>query len=138
MAVYIPLLALFVFVFLAVSGCYIFLKYNISPRANEFALYRAIEYKTNHIFYLVFIEYFLISSLAMMVTVVVSNFFCTYFVNLYVQTLLKDSLIHNMSVSSNVIEILAVVITFFVILLFICTKFVKQPEKIDLTILLNK
>lgn len=137
-AVYILLLALLVFVVLAVAGCYIFLKYNISHRVNEFALYRAIGYKTMHIFYLVFTEYFLISSLAIVITVVASNLLCTYLVNPYVQSFLAGSIIRNMNVNVDIIEMMAVIITFFAILLFVCTKFVKQTEKIDLTVLLNE
>jgi ABC-type antimicrobial peptide transport system permease subunit len=137
-AVYVLLFILAIFVFLAVTGCYVFLKYNMDNRVNEFALYRAIGYKTKHIFYLVFSEHLLLIIVSTIIAVTVSTILCSCFLSPFVLSFLENSLIHNMNVGINIIEVATVVIINVLILLFICFRFAKRSEKIDLTILLRE
>ena len=137
-AVYILISSLLVFIILAIVGNYVFIKYNINHRKNEFALYRSLGYKTKHIFYLVFNEYFIINFSAMLITAVFSVLLCKYLVNPFVKSLVETSVIKNININLNLPELLAVVLSLVIALVIVCVKFVKQSEKMDLTILLNE
>lgn len=134
---YVLIGALCFFVLLTIAGFYFFLKSNVNNRINELALYRSVGYKTKHIFYIVFCEYFLSGLISIAFGVILSELLCVNIVNPYISKIVEGTIME-MEVNVNFFEIVVIMLFFFFVLMITCKKAVRKTEKIDLTILLNE
>ncbi len=126
-----------VFVILAIFGVFIFLQNNISNRTNEIALYRALGYKSKHIFYIVFSEYLFFGILSLAFGVVITLLLINSVVNPYLYTIVGNTIME-MAAKISVGQVLIVFLLFIILLWLMCRRAVKKSEKIDLTVLLRE
>jgi ABC-type antimicrobial peptide transport system permease subunit len=123
-------------IFLSVFGLYIFLKMNVNLRTQEFALYRAVGFKSKNIYYIILIEHLILGLVSIALGVAITCLANTFAVNPYLYSLVGNTFME-MEATINLPEILAVLAGYIAVLLIVCINAVKRSEKIDLTILLR-
>lgn len=121
---------------LVIFGFYIFLKSNIDRKTTELALYRSLGYTSANIFYIVFVEHFIIGGLSLIIGLISAEVINSFLVNPYIHNLLANTFM-DMSVHTGIYQVVSFAFVFVIVLLFTSKKAVKRSEKIDLTILLR-
>lgn len=137
MAMIIIFAALIFFLLLVVGGFLLTLKSNISIRTNEFALYRSVGYKSNHIFYIVFLEHFILVALSLVLGFCITVLLNHFVVNPYLYNLLGNTIME-ITVKVSPVSILFIVSFYIGVLYFVCKSAVRKSEKTDLTILMRE
>lgn len=125
------------FIVMVVLGFFMFVKNNVNGRTDELALYRALGYKSKHIFYILFSEHLLFGILSLALGVIITVLLDIFVVNPYLEMLVGNTIM-SMSVGVNPIEVCLIFLFFAAILLLVCRKGVRRSEKIDLTVLLRE
>lgn len=126
-----------VFAVLVYVGFYFFLRNNINSRTSELALYRAIGYKTRHIFRVIFIEHIFFGVISIVIGTVVAGVLCSLVLNPTAAELLGNTLME-MTVFLNPISVVFCATVFVLMICAVCRRAVKRSEKLDLTVLLRE
>ncbi len=137
MALIVMFVALGFFIAFVIFGMFIFMKTNVNNRVSELALYRALGYKSKHIFKILFSEHLLFGLASILVGILLTLIVTNVFVNSLLYDLVGNTLME-MKVNLNIFTEIGILLFFLIILLFVCRSAVKRSEKIDLTILLRE
>lgn len=135
-AVIIIFAVLAVLAIMIIIAMYMFLKGSIKTRTSELALYRSIGYKSKHIFYIIFAEYFFVGANSLIAGILITMLINKTIVNPYLYNLVGNTPME-MTAKINFLYILCLFVFFTLILLTVCFWIVRRSEKIDLTILLR-
>ena len=136
-AMYISLATAALFIAFIIVGFFIFLKNNISNRTNELALYRALGYKTKHIFYIIFTEHIILALISIFIGIIFAFLLGNLLINPYIYSLLGNTIME-MTVKITIGEISTVILMIILLLFIVCKTAVKRSEKTDLTVLLRE
>lgn len=136
-AMYISLATAVLFIAFIIVGFFIFLKNNISNRTNEIALYRALGYKTKHIFYIIFTEHIILALISIFIGIIFAFLLGNLLINPYIYSLLGNTIME-MTVKITIGEISTVILMIILLLFIVCKTAVKRSEKTDLTVLLRE
>lgn len=136
-AMIIMLVALIFFLLLVISGFFLTLKSNISARTNEFALYRAVGYKSKHIYYIIFAEHLIFIVLTLILGVCFTVLLNYAVVNPYLYQLVGNTIME-MTVGISPFYILLIAFFYIAALCVACRSAVNKTEKVDLTVLLRE
>ena len=136
-AMYISLATAVLFIAFVIVGFFIFLKNNISNRTNELALYRALGYKTKHIFYIIFTEHIILALISIFIGIIFAFLLGNLLINPYIYSLLGNTIME-MTVKITIGEISTVILMIILLLFIVCKTAVKRSEKTDLTVLLRE
>ncbi len=136
-AMYISLATAVLFIAFIIVGFFIFLKNNISNRTNELALYRALGYKTKHIFYIIFTEHIILALISIFIGIIFAFLLGNLIINPYIYSLLGNTIME-MTVKITIGEISTVILMIILLLFIVCKTAVKRSEKTDLTVLLRE
>lgn len=136
-AMYISLATAVLFIAFIIVGFFIFLKNNISNRTNELALYRALGYKTKHIFYIIFTEHIILALISIFIGIIFAFLLGNLLINPYIYSLLGNTIME-MTVKITIGEISTVILMIILLLFIVCKTAVKRSEKTDLTVLLRE
>ena len=136
-AMYIFLATALLFIAFIIVGFFIFLKNNISNRTNELALYRALGYKTKHIFYIIFTEHIILALISIFIGIIFAFLLGNLIINPYIYSLLGNTIME-MTVKITIGEISTVILMIILLLFIVCKTAVKRSEKTDLTVLLRE
>lgn len=135
MAFIILLLVTVFFALLTVFGFYMFLRSNINMRTKELALYRAIGYRSGHLFHIVLVEHLLLVLGSVVVGIGAFLLLTRFAVDPYLGEMFGSTFM-SMSVDTNPLVAVVVVAGYVVVTLAVCAAAVRRSERIDLTILL--
>ena len=113
------------------------MKNNISNRTNELALYRALGYKTKHIFYIIFTEHIILALISIFIGIIFAFLLGNLIINPYIYSLLGNTIME-MTVKITIGEISTVILMIILLLFIVCKTAVKRSEKTDLTVLLRE
>ena len=136
-AMYISLATAVLFIAFVIVGFFIFLKNNISNRTNELALYRALGYKTKHIFYIIFTEHIILALISIFIGIIFAFLLGNLLINPCIYSLLGNTIME-MTVKITIGEISTVILMIILLLFIVCKTAVKRSEKTDLTVLLRE
>lgn len=125
------------FILLAVFGFYMFLKNNVNTHTQELALYRAIGYKSQNIYYIILIEHLLLGIVSVAVGIAITCLINTLFINPYLYQLVGNTFME-ITVNITAIDVISIVCGYTLVMLIVCVSAVRRSEKIDLTILLRE
>lgn len=128
---------LVVFLIMDLIGVCVFISGYLKNRSKEFALYRALGYKTKHIFTIFFMEYTFISVLAMLAGTLLWLVISITAVNPYLEKLLGGTIM-NFSLNINPADILITAVIFILIILAACLTTAKKSKKISPALLLKE
>lgn len=126
-----------VFAISIIIAIYMFLKGNINSKNSELALYRSIGYKSKHIFYIVFAEYFIAGAISLILGILITMLINKILINPYLNELVGNTLME-MTADINFLYILSLFLIFIIILLNVCFIVVRSSEKTDLTVLMRE
>lgn len=126
-----------VFAISIIIAIYMFLKGNINSKNSELALYRSIGYKSKHIFYIVFAEYFIAGTISLILGILITMLINKIIINPYLNQLVGNTLME-MTADINFLYILSLFLIFIIILLSVCFIVVRSSEKTDLTVLMRE
>lgn len=137
MSLIVLLVVLLVFLIMVVIGTVIFVSSCIKGRTNELALYRSLGYKPNHIFTIIFTEYFIMLLVGFILAVGISLVLAQIVINPYLSSSVGEGIM-SMQVQLNAVNILTVFVVFIAIIVIVCINATKRTGKIQLAVLLKE
>jgi len=137
MSLAILVIVLAVFLIMVIIGTAIFITSCIKSRTNEFALYRSLGYRTNHIFTIMFFEYLLLFIIAFLLSLITSILSANYIINPYLNNTIGKGI---MAMQSRIspISIFITFAIFCIIIVAVCINATKRTGRIQLTVLLKE
>ena len=133
----IMVIVLAVFLVMTIMGLSIFISGCIKNRTNELALYRALGYKTGHIFVIIFLEYLLLLLIAYVIALALSAVCAQLILNPILASMVKGGLF-TLTAEGSPVSALIVLGVFVAILAAICLRMTNLTQKIQLAVLLKE
>lgn len=133
----IMVIVLAVFLVMTVMGTSIFISGCIKNRTNELALYRALGYKTGHIFVIIFLEYLLLLLIAYIIALALSAVCAQLILNPILASMVKGGLI-TLTAEVSPVSALIVLGVFVAVVAAICLRMTNFTQKIQLAVLLKE
>ena len=130
-------IVLAVFLVMTIMGLSIFISGCIKNRTNELALYRALGYKTGHIFVIIFLEYLLLLLIAYVIALALSAVCAQLILNPILASMVKGGLF-TLTAEVSPVSALIVLGVFVAILAAICLRMTNLTQKIQLAVLLKE
>lgn len=125
------------FALFVIAGQYMFVKSNISRRTEELALYRSLGYKSNQLFYIIFIEYFFTGIISIAIGTLLTVLLNMFVINPYLTNIVGNTIME-MTVNVSVVNVLMFVLLYALVLAIVSIWAVKRSEKTDLSVLLRE